>query len=59
MGDVLYHPKPEINDYVEYLYKNQEGKMGGSFYKNDVIWDKYKVRLLKWEPSDPIENSFE
>jgi hypothetical protein len=59
MGDEQrYNRKPEIRDYVEYEYRNTDGTTGGSSYKADVAYEKYKIKLISWEASEPIQNSF-
>ena len=35
--------------WVEYKYKNDEGGIGGSAYKADEAYEKYKIRLISWE----------
>lgn len=44
--------------WVEYKYKNDEGRIGGSAYKADEAYEKYKIRLISWEAAPPIENVF-
>lgn len=58
MGDTERHSIPQISDYIEYKYKTQDGIIGGSAYKADEAWEKYKIRLISWEVSPPIQNSF-
>lgn len=58
MGDEWHRSKPEIRNYIEYRYQTADGKTGGSSYKADEAWEKYKIRLIRWEPSEPIQNSF-
>lgn len=59
MGDEQrFSLKPEIRDYIEYEYKSADGTTGGSSYKADVAYEKYKIRLISWEVAPPIENSF-
>ena len=48
----------EISTWVEYLYQTTDGTIGGSAYKADEAWEKYKIRLISWESSPPIQNSF-
>lgn len=45
-------------NWVEYKYKTVGGTIGGSGYKADEAWEKYKIKLISWEPSEPIQNSF-
>ncbi len=59
MGDEQrYSLKPEIRDYIEYEYKNADGTTGGSSYKADVAYEKYKIRLISWDTAPPIQNNF-
>lgn len=45
-------------DRVSYHYQNKDGTTGGSGYKADVAYEKYKIRLISWEAAPPIQNSF-
>jgi hypothetical protein len=45
-------------DYVSYLYQNEDGTIGSSVFKSNVVWERYKIRLISWEPTPPIKNSF-
>lgn len=45
-------------DRVSYHYQNKDGTTGGSSYKADVSYEKYKIRLISWEAAPPIQNSF-
>ena len=45
-------------DWVDYKYKTKDGKIGGSGYKADEAFKKYKIRLVSWECAPPIENNF-
>lgn len=45
-------------DRVSYHYQNTDGTTGGSSYKVDEAYEKYKIRLISWEPSPPIQNTF-
>ena len=44
---------------VDYRYRTVDGKIGGSAYGADVVYEKYKVKLINWEIKKPIENKFE
>ena len=46
-------------DYVSYRYKTSEGNIGYSSISADEAYEKYKIRLISWEASSPIENSFD
>ena len=45
-------------DYVSYEFQTADGETGGSAYKADVAYEKYKIRLIGWEVADPIQNTF-
>ena len=45
-------------DYVSYEFQTVDGKIGKSAYKTDVAYEKYKIRLMNWEHSPPIQNTF-
>lgn len=44
---------------ISYHYQNKDGTTGGSSYKADVAYEKYKIRLISWECTPPIENKFQ
>ena len=48
----------EISTWVDYMYQTTDGTIGESAYKADEAWEKYKIKLISWEPSSPIQNSF-
>lgn len=58
MGDTQRQSVPHIADYVEYKYRTEDGSIGGSAYKADEAYEKYKIRLISWEASPLIENVF-
>ena len=60
MGDVDDGRSNKEQDFkwVEYKYKNAEGQIGGSAYKADEAYEKYKIRLISWEVAPPIKNEF-
>ncbi len=60
MGDNIYGRgrKPQSFEWIDYQYQTSEGKKGGSGYKADKAWEKYKIRLISWECAPPIKNTF-
>ena len=59
MSDLSNRPKSGQDfDYINYMYKNAEGKIGFSAFTADEAWNKYKVKLLSWEIAPPIKNTF-
>ena len=48
----------EISNWVDYMYQSTDGTIGYSGYKVNVAREKYKIKLISWEPSPPITNSF-
>ncbi|MDP4118427.1 MAG: hypothetical protein Q8873_04465 [Bacillota bacterium] len=60
MGDELGGNSRAGQDFtwVDYMYQNADGTIGHSGYKANEAWEKYKIRLISWEPSSPIKNSF-
>lgn len=58
MGDEYHRSPPQISDYIEYLYQSMDGTIGGSAFKADEAYEKYKIRLIGWEAASPIQNSF-
>ena len=41
-----------------YISQRNNGDLGKSVFSADEAWDKYKIRLISWECSPPIENKF-
>ena len=60
MGDMdnPYARDAQTFEWVDYIYQNAEGKIGYSGYKADEAYEKYKIRLISWDASPPIENTF-
>lgn len=60
MGDIEDGRANDAQDFkwIEYKYQTVEGQIGGSAYKEDEAWKKYKIRLISWEIAQPIENKF-
>ncbi len=48
-----------IGEEIDYVYLTPEGKEGRSAFKADEAWEKYKIRIISWETSPPIQNTFE
>lgn len=61
MGDYESGRAREAQDFnwIEYKYKTDENQIGGSGYKADEAFEKYAIKLIKWEIAEPIENSFD
>lgn len=61
MGDNMYGrgKNPQSFDWIDYQYQTMEGKIGGSGYRAEEAFEKYKIRLISWECAPPIENKFE
>ena len=45
-------------DYVSYEYQTMDGKNGKSGYDAEEAYEKFKIRLINWEVSEPIQNKF-
>ena len=59
MGDVGGRErKGSLGHWIDYLYILPDGKTGYSSLELDEAWEKYKFRLISWEPSPPINNIF-
>lgn len=58
MGDTQHRSIPQISNYIEYKYRTEDGRIGGSAYSNEEALEKYKIRLISWEVAPPIENEF-
>ena len=60
MNDTLGHQdrKAQELDYVNYFYQKSDGTTGHSSLTAEDAWERYKIRLIKWEISPPIQNYF-
>lgn len=60
MGDELGGNSRSGQDFtwVYYAYQNADGTIGHSGYKANEAWEKYKIKLISWEPSPPIKNTY-
>lgn len=61
MGDTRHYKCRSANDdfkMIDFRYETIDGIIGGSAYSADVVYEKYKVKLLNWEIKKPIENNF-
>ena len=60
MGDESTHlrRKGEISDTISYYYRKEDCTTGGSAFKAEEAYEKYNVRLISWEVTPPIQNSF-
>lgn len=60
MGDDLGNHDRDAQgfNYVSYHYQNADGTTGGSSYKPDVAFERFGIKLISWEPSSPIVNTF-
>ena len=60
MGDVLggHERKAQDFDWVDYIYKTANGTIGHSAFKAEEAYNKFNIRLICWEATNPIENSF-
>ena len=43
---------------VEYMYKTEDGKIGGSSFGAEEAYEKFNIRLISWEAAKPIRNTF-
>ena len=62
MGDTSHYKcRSANNDFkmIDFRYQTVDGIIGGSAYSADVVYEKYKVKLINWEIKKPIENNFE
>ena len=46
-------------DWIDYTYQTKDGKIGGSGFRAEEAFEKYKIRLISWECAPPIENKFQ
>ena len=45
-------------DYVSYEFQTADGKTGKSGYEAEEAYEKFNIRLISWEVSEPIQNTF-
>ena len=57
--EVYYNENGKMQKWVEYKYQTADGTVGGSAYKADVAYEKYKIKLIEWEIAEPIKNRFD
>ncbi len=55
--DSFLNRVPEY-DWIDYLYLTPEGEKGYSGFKTDEAIERYNIRIIKWEYSKPIENTY-
>lgn len=59
MGDTSDRQKEgSRGKWIDYLYVSADGKMGYSSLELDEAWEEYRIKIISWEPSLPIQNSF-
>lgn len=59
MGDVGNRQRSgSLGKWVDYLYITPDGKTGYSSFELDEAWERYKFKLISWDLSPPIQNSF-
>ncbi len=49
---------PEEDNMIDYLYITPEGKKGYSAFGADEAYERYNIRIIKWEYSKQIENTY-
>lgn len=49
---------PQDFKRVYYMYQNEDGEIRHGGVKADEALEKYHIRLISWESTPPIENSF-
>lgn len=61
MGDPSSRSDDVVGTFPNALYTSDfENQMAGKYIINaEEMWEKYKLRLIKWEIAPPIENKFE
>lgn len=45
-------------EMIHFHYIGEEGKIGGSAYKKDEAYEKYKLRIIDWKIEEPVDNEF-
>ena len=61
MGDTKHYKCRSAQDFewVDFQYRTVDGIVGGSGYKANEAYEKYKIKLIDWKIAEPIENKFE
>ena len=55
---ISFNRLPEEDNMIDYLYITPEGKKGYSAFTADEALERYNIRIIKWEYSKQIENSY-
>lgn len=60
MNDELGSRDRKVQDFtmIDYMYKRSDGTIGHSAFKAEEAYEKFNIRLIRWENSPPIENKF-
>jgi len=58
MGDSQGYSPPATYDFVEYKYITEEGIEGKSAFNTNEALKKYGIRLISFEASSPVKNTF-
>jgi hypothetical protein len=59
MGDIGDSQREgSLGKWIDYLYSTPEGETGYSAFDLDEAWEKYKIKIISWKISPPIQNSF-
>lgn len=60
MGDVEYYPGSNKSTFPDAWYTSdfEDKTVNEYIISADEMWEKYKIRLISWEPAEPIQNTF-
>ncbi|CAM3016916.1 hypothetical protein PASE110613_12560 [Paenibacillus sediminis] len=59
MNDSEWYKENNSSFPNAWLVKNEKGDVSGEDYlEEDQLFEKYHIKLISWEPSPPIKNSF-
>ena len=60
MNDELggHDRKAQDFTWVNYMYKTENGTIGHSAFTAEKAYEKFGIRLISWEASEPIQNTF-
>lgn len=59
MGDEVGSNKGGISNSIPYMYQKADGSIGFSAISAEEAYETYQIKLINWEVSPPIQNSFQ
>lgn len=59
MGDEVGSNKGGISNSIPYMYQKADGSIGFSAISAEEAYEMYEIKLIRWEASPSVENSFQ